>query len=320
MARPRVFVSSTFYDLRVIRSDLERFIRDMGYDSVLFERGQVPYGKEEALEEYCYREIANCDVVLAVIGSKYGSQSRDEKHSITQKELRSAIEAGKQVYVFVEEPVLSEYRTYLANRDVDGFRPTCVDDVRVFSFIEELYDLPSGNPIEGFQTSSDIVKYLREQWAGLFQRLLQERSRQKEVDIIESLRATAATLNHLVTFLTEERSKGDQAIRDILLSTHPAFSAVKEAARIPYRVIFYTRAELDALLSARSFAHDDDFSVEGHDDWDNAKAGLGVRVAKEIFEDDGRLKVFTPDEWQGEWVRSYPLQNARASDDDDIPF
>ena len=29
MARPRVFVSSTFYDLKQVRSDLDRFIREI---------------------------------------------------------------------------------------------------------------------------------------------------------------------------------------------------------------------------------------------------------------------------------------------------
>ena len=58
MARPRIFVSSTYFDLRVLRADLERFIREMGYEAVMFERGHIPYGSEQALEEYCYREIA----------------------------------------------------------------------------------------------------------------------------------------------------------------------------------------------------------------------------------------------------------------------
>jgi hypothetical protein len=29
MAKPRVFISSTFYDLRHLRADLERFIKEM---------------------------------------------------------------------------------------------------------------------------------------------------------------------------------------------------------------------------------------------------------------------------------------------------
>lgn len=44
MARPRVFVSSTFYDLKQLRAELERFIHSLGYDPVLNERGLVPYG------------------------------------------------------------------------------------------------------------------------------------------------------------------------------------------------------------------------------------------------------------------------------------
>ena len=47
MARPRVFISSTFYDLKQVRSDLERFVKDMGYDPVRHERGHIPYGSKE---------------------------------------------------------------------------------------------------------------------------------------------------------------------------------------------------------------------------------------------------------------------------------
>ena len=150
--------------------------------------------------------------------------------------------------------MLAEYRTYLNNKDVAGFKPSSVNDIRVFQFLEEIYSLPAGNPIEPFEISEDIVHYLREQWAGLFQRLLQDSARQKEVNLIESLQATASTLDQLVTFLTKERSKGDQAIKDILLSSHPAFAAIKKVAGIQYRVVFHTVGELDALLSARGYA------------------------------------------------------------------
>ena len=35
MARPRVFVSSTYYDLKHIRASLENFIESLGFDAVL---------------------------------------------------------------------------------------------------------------------------------------------------------------------------------------------------------------------------------------------------------------------------------------------
>lgn len=55
MARPRVFISSTFYDLKQIRADLDNFIRSLGYDVVRNEEGAIPYEKDFRLEEYCYK-------------------------------------------------------------------------------------------------------------------------------------------------------------------------------------------------------------------------------------------------------------------------
>ncbi len=43
MARPKVFVSSTYYGLRHIRNSLETFIENMGYEGVLFESGDIPF-------------------------------------------------------------------------------------------------------------------------------------------------------------------------------------------------------------------------------------------------------------------------------------
>jgi hypothetical protein len=38
MARPRIFISSTYYDLRYIRSSLEIFIEALGFDAILSEK------------------------------------------------------------------------------------------------------------------------------------------------------------------------------------------------------------------------------------------------------------------------------------------
>ena len=66
MARPRVFISSTYFDLRIVRADIEHFIREIGYEPILFERGHIPYRQDEPLEDPCYREINNCDIVVAI--------------------------------------------------------------------------------------------------------------------------------------------------------------------------------------------------------------------------------------------------------------
>ena len=289
MARPRVFISSTYFDLRAVRADLERFIREIGYDPVLFEKGHVAYEKDSPLEDYCYREISNCDIVITIIGGKFGTQSRDDKNSITQNELKTAIKLGKQIYLFVERGVHAEYRTYLENKNLKGFKPAAVNDGRVYGFLEEIYALPAGNPIEPFELPDDIVRYLREQWAGLFQRLLQSTSRRNEMDLLQNLNSTAATLKQLVTFLTDERSKGDQAIKDILLSSHPAFAAIRSAVGAKFRVFFSNFEELDQLMDSCGLAFDDVNGSSDYIDWDHHQDGYYVRVSSVIFDEDNRL-------------------------------
>jgi hypothetical protein len=244
MARPRVFVSSTFYDLKQIRADLERFINEMGYDPVLHERGAVPYGSEEKIEQYCYREINQVELLVSIIGGRFGSPSEHQPYSVSQQELKTAYDLGIQVFIFVESSVLGEYQTYLKNKNVDGVRFGYVDDPRIYRFLEEIYALPNNNQITGFGSAQDIVVFLREQWAGMFQRFLQNQERQREVQILKDLQANMQTLNQLVTYLSQERQNSDGAIRDILLSNHPIFAQMAKLLGVPVRMFFTNRAEL----------------------------------------------------------------------------
>jgi len=205
VAKPRIFVSSTYYDLKHIRADVDRFIREQGYEPVLNEKGHIPYGSSERLEEYCYKEIELCDILVSVIGGRFGSESNEENYSVSNIELKTAIEKGRQVYIFIENAVLAEYRTYEANKDNEKIVYTAVDDVRVYKFLEEVFSLPLNNQVQGFDTVQEINLYLKEQWSGLFQRLLNESARQKEVNLIEDLKNTSKTLNQLVNYMVDEK-------------------------------------------------------------------------------------------------------------------
>lgn len=113
MAKPRVFISSTFYDLKQIRADLDNFIQSLGYDVVRNEEGAIPYGTNFKLEDYCYKEINSVDILVAIIGGRFGSESDvNSKYSISNQEIKTAIEHNKQVYIFIEKDVDSEYYTY----------------------------------------------------------------------------------------------------------------------------------------------------------------------------------------------------------------
>src|SRR5687767_14713621 len=98
MAKPRIFISSTFYDFRQVREDLERAIRELGYEPVRNETGRIPYSKEQRLEASAYREIELCDIIVSIVGGRFGTESLEEPgYSISQVELKRALEQGIQV-------------------------------------------------------------------------------------------------------------------------------------------------------------------------------------------------------------------------------
>lgn len=323
MAKPRVFISSTYFDLKNIRADLERFIKSQGYEPVLNERGHTAYGTKEKLEEYCYKEIHISDILISIVGGRYGSQSKIENHSISNTELKTALEHGKQVYIFIDRSVHIEYRTYERNKEIEGISYASVDDKRIFNFIEEIQALPINNTIASFENSSDITEYLKEQWAGLFQRLLSENSKQKELIAINEIKSTAKTLNQLVGFLIEERKNGDQAFKEILLANHPAFGQIKTLLKIPYRIFFSSLEEMNDLLVARSYypVDEEDWDDPSESEWVNTKgkSNLLLKIDNDIFDEDKKLRAYTPDNWNKEKIK---LINISQKDpfDDDIPF
>ncbi len=306
MAKPRVFVSSTFYDLRQVREDLDRFISGLGYETILFEAGDVAYGKDRPPEGYVHREIEMCDILICIIGGRYGTESQEQPgSSITQTELRTALDNQVQVFIFIEQNVFSEYGTYLINKETAGINYQFVDDHRVYEFIELVNDLPRNNPIQPFQTAYDIVEYLRNQWAGLFQSFLQDQKRRQEIRALEEMKSVSGTLEQLVRFFTEERKGGEDAIQQVLLASHPAFNRFQALTGTMYRVFFTDEFELNLWLEAcewtpvREAAYDQGSIRE----WINRERTEYIRLSEEIFDENGKLKVYAEGEWKDRWIQ-----------------
>jgi len=108
-------------------------------------------------------------------------------------------------------------------------------------------------------------------------------------------------LNQLVTFLTEERKDRDQAIKDILLSNHPAMEQLRTLLEVDYRVYFANLEDLNRWLSARRYSpvksdHWDDPLVREWVRKDDKKQFL-LKMKESIFLPDGKLKIFTASDW-----------------------
>lgn len=182
--KPRIFVSSTFYDLKYIREDLSNFIKAHDFDPILFEDGDIGYTPGKSLDSSCYEAMKGSDIVILIIGGLYGSpaegevkQEFKEYMSVTRNEFRSAISEGVPVFAFIDAKVYSEYAVYEANiNEIEtkniNIKFSATKDINIFRFIKEVKNI--GNiSITEFSKLADIKDFLSKQWADMFKKYLE---------------------------------------------------------------------------------------------------------------------------------------------------
>lgn len=206
--KPRVFISSTFYDLRYIREDLSNFVKDHDFEPVLFEEGDIGYTPGKPLDESCYESMRRSDMVILIIGGSYGSPATGEKAdefkeylSITRKEFSTAVNEGIPLYSFVEATVLHEYKLY--DKNLKRIEEEHVDfefnaALNVFRFIKEIYSL--GNiTVTEFSKPAEIKDFLSKQWSDMFKNylyILRESNKDdKLVDTVGELKTLVKQMN-----------------------------------------------------------------------------------------------------------------------------
>ena len=229
--RPRVFVSSTFYDLKYIRNDLYYFINEYGFEPVLFENNGITFKADERIDESCYREIGNCHIVILIIGGHYGSPASSEEGiykelynkylSVTLKEYRTAIDNKIPIFAFVDRNVDVEYSIYKKNGfDKSTINFAFADDINVYNFIHEIYS--SDMYIFKFENFQDIKLILKDQWAGLmYEYLLTLRKTSEVTDIrneISNLHSITEKMNIAVAGLVDKIFEEDSKKRDEISS------------------------------------------------------------------------------------------------------
>lgn len=192
------------------REQLRSFLLRIGYDPILSEYSDILYDPRAHTHTSCIQEVPNADIVVVLIGSRFGGKAipealtnvdlenlvnssfdvtvlnEPEKLSITQLEVLKAIDSAVPVFAFVDEKVMHDYYVYQKNKDlVDKIKFPSIDRPEtakyIFEFISFLSHRNKGNSVISFGKIEDIENHLKKQWGSLFQRLLREQ-REEQVE------------------------------------------------------------------------------------------------------------------------------------------
>lgn len=250
MAVPRVFISSTFYDLKQVRFNIGDFIKNLGYEAVMHERSGVAYTQNEPLEQDCYHELASCDIVVCVIGNHFGSRSAGNELSITMNEIQTAIKNRKKVYIFIAKDVYIENRTYEYNKENGSFKSAYTDNLKIHEFISELKN-NNRVLIESFDTTDEIINTLKMQFAGLFQNLLAHDASKSESAVVMDLSETASEIKDSVHELREEQEAFFKKFESTVFGRNYTLRAIEAFLGLDKASIFARNVDaLDELMEA----------------------------------------------------------------------
>jgi hypothetical protein len=236
--KPRVFVSSTYYDLKHVRERIERFIESYNFEPVLFESDNVIFEHNKPLDTSCYNEVKLCQIMILLIGGRYGSsisgENINEKKdiynkeyvSITRKEYETALKMNIPVFIFVEKNVFADYQTYKKNKtffkseskkDATEFSFAHVDDINVFKFLNTLQE----KPIKTFESVEEIENYLGNQIAGMLYLYLQQlqiiSKEEKVLDSVAELQNIVERMNTMVQAVGKNVIEGN-SLEDVIFN------------------------------------------------------------------------------------------------------
>lgn len=193
---PRVFVSSTCYDLAEIRVHLRGFVDGLGYRTLVSEHPHFPVDATESTVENCKLQVEReADILVLVVGLSYGTVDTRTLKSITNLEYLTARAKGIPVYAFLDrrlEDALSQHRA----GEVPSEISTQVD-AKLLDFVERVRKADEQWTF-WFASQDDIIETLRAQFAHLMRNGLDWHSRAKNVTQVDltTLSGRALRLAH----------------------------------------------------------------------------------------------------------------------------
>jgi hypothetical protein len=245
MEKLRIFISSTIYDFKDLRSSLRYWLNELGYDVQLSEYSDFDKNSSKNSYDACLEAISECSIFILLIGSRVGGMY-DSTISITRKEYQTAYELAKvgkikKIIIFIRQNVwdvledrkslrkllCDEYKmenSKLPGYDIANYNSKILNDnaIHINSFVDEVLrkeewnngKKPLFNWVHQFNEFSDIVNTLRAEF-------------EIKVSISEQIaeqNVKLAVINNLQCFFYKEDGKISEYFKSLAPIYERAFS------------------------------------------------------------------------------------------------
>lgn len=285
MAKPRIFISSTCYDLHELRSQIRNFVNQYGYEPVLSEFGDIFFSYDKHVQDSCLNEIERCQMFVLIIGDTFGStyykdMSQKTPRSVTMAEFKRAISLKIPRHIFINKYVEYDYKNYNrawckyietlnkeGNLDSDDENRNKVRDKfdngysfnqesyrHLFKFIESVYQVEGIN-VDTFEYSEDIKNSLTKQWAGAMYEYLVSQTN-VPMSYVDALSKKIDSMNDVLVNIvkTKETDNGGKISFDLSkIGSYGDWSDFQKIKEDVYRkldkILFYTKPTLGPVIS-----------------------------------------------------------------------
>jgi Domain of unknown function (DUF4062)/Tetratricopeptide repeat len=156
----RIYVSSTYGDLREYREKVDRALRRLDHEVVAMENyvaaDQRPLAK-------CLEDVAGCDLYVGIFAHRYGyipDHDNPQRRSITELEYRHARAHTKPTLVFLLDPATPWSPTWIDAVTGDGDRGTRINALREELGRERLVSFFSTADELAQQVGAAVTKHL----------------------------------------------------------------------------------------------------------------------------------------------------------------
>ena len=197
--KPKVFISSTIYDFKDLRSAIKYYLEELGFEVWLSDYNDFPKSLDKNTIDECINTLEKADYYILLIGARVGGYyDKENKISITRIEYQKAYELAKSGKIkciffirdelqkikydrqalesFLEENDMKQKEISLEDQNkIIHHQSSFVNDAEViFDFIDEVsrneemrlasekgLPFPSANWLHSFTNFRDIVDLLR---------------------------------------------------------------------------------------------------------------------------------------------------------------